>query len=62
MSGFRYAYNQFVYYGEEVRTSIDRVARFGYDGIELADEPDAFDEATTSNGSPILPPASVRGR
>lgn len=45
MSGFRYAYNQLVYYGEDVATSIDRVARFGYDAIELAGEPDAFDAA-----------------
>lgn len=45
MGRFKYAYNQLVYYGEEVGESIDRVARFGYDGIELAGEPDAFDAA-----------------
>jgi len=43
VSGFRYSYDQLVYYGEDVRQSIDRLARFGYDAIELAGEPDAFD-------------------
>jgi len=42
---FRYAYNQLVYYGEDARTSIERVARFGYDAIELAGEPDELDAA-----------------
>ncbi|HEU4656350.1 MAG TPA: sugar phosphate isomerase/epimerase family protein [Capillimicrobium sp.] len=45
MGQFRYAYNQLVYYGEDVGTSIDRVARFGYDAIELAGEPDDLDAA-----------------
>jgi sugar phosphate isomerase/epimerase len=40
---FKYAYNQLVYYGEDVSASIDRVARFGFDAIELAGEPSAFD-------------------
>lgn len=40
---FKYAYNQLVYYGEAIAASIDRVARFGYDAIELAGEPTAFD-------------------
>jgi sugar phosphate isomerase/epimerase len=43
--GFRYSYDQLVYYGEDVADSIDRLARFGYDAIELAGEPDAFDAA-----------------
>jgi sugar phosphate isomerase/epimerase len=43
--GFRYSYDQLVYYGEDVEDSIDRLARFGYDAIELAGEPDAFDAA-----------------
>jgi sugar phosphate isomerase/epimerase len=42
---FRYSYDQLVYYGEDVADSIDRLARFGYDAIELAGEPDAFDAA-----------------
>lgn len=46
MSRFRYAYNQLVYYGEDVPESIDRVARFGYDAIEFAGEPDQLDAAT----------------
>lgn len=54
---FRYAYNQLVYYeaGEDVASSIERVARFGYDAIELAGEPDLIDATevrgrTTSAG------------
>lgn len=43
MSRFRYAYNQLVYYGEDVSASIERVARFGYDAIELAGEPGDLD-------------------
>lgn len=43
MSGFKYSYDQLVYYGEDVEKSIDRLARLGYDAIELAGEPDAFD-------------------
>jgi sugar phosphate isomerase/epimerase len=43
MADFKYSYDQLVYYGEDVSQSIDRLARFGYDAIELAGEPDAFD-------------------
>jgi sugar phosphate isomerase/epimerase len=43
MAGFRYAYNALVYYGEDIAVSIDRVARFGYDAIELVGEPGQFD-------------------
>lgn len=43
MTGFKYSYDQLVYYGEDVERSIDRLARLGYDAIELAGEPDAFD-------------------
>lgn len=43
MGGFRYSYDQLVYFGEEVGTSIDRLASLGYDAIELAGEPDQFD-------------------
>ena len=45
MSGFRYSYDQLVYYGEDIEQSIDRLARFGYDAIELAGEPADFDGA-----------------
>jgi sugar phosphate isomerase/epimerase len=43
MTPFRYAYNSLVYYGEDIATSIDRVARFGYDGIEIVGEPGEID-------------------
>jgi hypothetical protein len=42
---FKYAYNSLVYYGEKVHESIARVARFGYDAIELYGEPDGYDPA-----------------
>ena len=45
MSGFRYSYDQLVYFGEDVSASIDRLARLGYDAIELAGEPEQFDAA-----------------
>jgi len=40
---FRYAYNAFSYYGEEIGRSIERLARFGYDAIELVGEPEQYD-------------------
>lgn len=43
MARFRYAYNSLVYYGEDIGQSIDRVARFGYDAIELIGEPAELD-------------------
>lgn len=39
----RFAYNSLVYFGEDIATSIDRVARFGYDAIEIVGEPDEID-------------------
>lgn len=42
---FKYSYDSLVYYGEPVRNSIERVAKFGYDAIELVGEPDSFDPA-----------------
>ena len=41
--GFRYSYNSFSYYGEEIGLSIERVAACGYDAIELVGEPDLYD-------------------
>jgi sugar phosphate isomerase/epimerase len=41
----RFAYNSLVYHGEDIATSIDRVARFGYDGIEIVGEPAEIDAA-----------------
>ena len=43
MGRFKYAYNSFSYYGEEIERSIERVARFGYDAIELVGEPEQYD-------------------
>jgi len=40
---FRYAYNQLVYFGEDVERSIERLARLGYDAIELVGEPREYD-------------------
>ena len=40
---FKYSYNTIVYYQEDVATGVDRVARYGYDGIELVGEPDHYD-------------------
>jgi sugar phosphate isomerase/epimerase len=39
MDRFRYSYDALVYYGEEISASIERVARLGYDAIELVGEP-----------------------
>jgi sugar phosphate isomerase/epimerase len=39
----RFAYNSLVYHGEDIAASIDRVARFGYDGIEIVGEPEQID-------------------
>jgi sugar phosphate isomerase/epimerase len=43
MGRFKYAYNSFSYYGEEIERSVERVAAFGYDAIELVGEPDQYD-------------------
>jgi hypothetical protein len=43
MAPFRYAYNALVYFGEDIADSIDRVARFGYDAIEVVGEPTSLD-------------------
>lgn len=43
MVRFRYAYNALVYFGEDIADSIDRVARFGYDAIEVVGEPATLD-------------------
>ncbi|MGH3088087.1 MAG: TIM barrel protein [Rubrobacteraceae bacterium] len=43
MARYRYAYNSLVYFGEDISESIDRVARFGYDAIEVIGEPADLD-------------------
>jgi sugar phosphate isomerase/epimerase len=45
MAGYRYAYNALVYFGEEITDSVNRVARYGYDAIEIVGEPEQFDAA-----------------
>lgn len=40
---FKYSYDALVYYGEKVDESIKRLAKFGYDAIELVGEPDYYD-------------------
>jgi sugar phosphate isomerase/epimerase len=45
MSRFKYSYNAIVYYQEEISKGIDRVARFGYDAIELVGEPKSHNVA-----------------
>lgn len=42
---FKYSYDSLVYYGEDVSTSIKRVAKYGYDAIELVGEPAAYNPA-----------------
>jgi sugar phosphate isomerase/epimerase len=40
---FQYSYDALVYFGEDISESIKRVARFGYNAIELVGEPDTND-------------------
>jgi sugar phosphate isomerase/epimerase len=40
---FRYSYNLIGYSGEEISRSIDRVARLGYDAVEVEGEPEKVD-------------------
>ncbi|WP_180954529.1 sugar phosphate isomerase/epimerase family protein [Bacillus sp. V5-8f] len=39
----KYSYNTLVYAGEDIETSIARLARFGYDGVEFVGEPEKQD-------------------
>ena len=43
MEWFRYSYNLIGYPGEEISRSIDRVARLGYDAVEVEGEPEKVD-------------------
>jgi len=45
---FNYSYDALVYFGEDVEKSITRVAKFGYDAIELPGEPKSFDPKEVS--------------
>ena len=40
---FKYSYDALVYFGEDVNKSIERVAQYGYDAIELIGEPNQYD-------------------
>ncbi|PFN99576.1 sugar phosphate isomerase [Bacillus sp. AFS076308] len=46
---FKYSFDSLVYFGEDVEKSIERVAKFGYDAIELVGEPDAYDTKRVRN-------------
>jgi sugar phosphate isomerase/epimerase len=39
----KYSYNTLVYAGEDIETSIARLAKFGYDGVEFVGEPEKMD-------------------
>jgi sugar phosphate isomerase/epimerase len=45
---FRYSYNLIGYSGEEISRSIDRVARLGYDAVEVEGEPEKVDPERVS--------------
>src|SRR5215210_9096912 len=40
---FRYSYNVIGFQGEDIATSIDRLARLGYDAVEVEGEPEKHD-------------------
>jgi sugar phosphate isomerase/epimerase len=39
----KYSYNTLVYAGEDIETSIARLSKFGYDGVEFVGEPEQLD-------------------
>jgi sugar phosphate isomerase/epimerase len=43
MQEFRYSYNVIGFQGEDIATSIDRLARLGYDAVEVEGEPGKYD-------------------
>ena len=51
MERFRYSYNLIGYSGEELSRSIDRVARLGYDAVEVEGEPKKVDPAGSGSCS-----------
>ncbi|MFC4778884.1 TIM barrel protein [Paenibacillus sp. GCM10023252] len=40
---FQYSYDSLVYHGESIEESVRRVARYGYDALELVGEPAQYD-------------------
>jgi len=43
MQGFRYSFNVIGFGGEDVAMSIDRLARLGYDAVEVEGEPEGYE-------------------
>ncbi|HJQ29721.1 MAG TPA: sugar phosphate isomerase/epimerase family protein [Rubrobacter sp.] len=43
MSAYRYSYNVIGFSGEDVAESVDRLARLGYDAVEVEGEPERYD-------------------
>ncbi|GAA3314936.1 hypothetical protein GCM10020331_008730 [Ectobacillus funiculus] len=39
----KYSYNTLVYAGEDIETSIARLVKFGYNGVEFVGEPEQMD-------------------
>jgi sugar phosphate isomerase/epimerase len=46
---FRYSYNVIGFRGEDIGTSIDRLARLGYDAVEVEGEPGKYDPKRIRN-------------
>ncbi len=59
--GFKYSYNTIVYTGEDYAIQSARVAKFGYDAIELVGEPDWYDfkEVNKINGDNGIKVSSI---
>jgi hypothetical protein len=63
---FKYSYDALVYFGEDVEKSIPRVAKFGYDAIDLAQAIDVATEyralrGRTSSADAALQTAGTAG-
>jgi hypothetical protein len=48
--GFRYSYNLIGFQGEDVAKSIDRLARLGYDAVEVEGEPQEASRRCAAEG------------
>ncbi|WGW12212.1 sugar phosphate isomerase/epimerase family protein [Saxibacter everestensis] len=64
MTRFKYSYNAIVYYQEDIARGIERVAKFGYDAIELVGEPAQHDPGrirslTANNGVTVSSICSI---
>lgn len=61
---FKYSFDALVYHGENVTNSIQRLAKYGYDAIELIGEPDIYDvkevrSATEAHGMKVSSICSI---